>query len=217
MIDTLLRIGVKLLLWLRYRIRVSGLEKVARKGTRGILFLPNHPALIDPIILVTSLQQRFRPRALADKDQIDRFFIRWLARRVGARPVPDLGTYGPAVRETRCRRPSPTAWKTCASTRNLVLYPSGHIYRSRYENLRGNSAVETILRELPDVRVVLVRTRGLWGSSFSMASGKVPNGRAEPPPTGAKSAEELHLLRSAPRSLARAARAGRPAARCQSA
>ncbi|MCD6364521.1 MAG: AMP-binding protein, partial [Planctomycetes bacterium] len=55
-----------------------------------------------------------------------------------------------------------------------LLYPSGHVYRSRYEDLRGNSAVETILKALPNVRVVLVRTRGLWGSSFSWASGNAP-------------------------------------------
>ena len=174
MIDTLLRIGVKLLLWLRYRIRVTGLEEVARRGTRGILFLPNHPALIDPIIVVACLHRRFSPHALADKDQIDRFFIRWAASRVGVRPVPDLGKYGPSVRE-EVQAAVAQCLEDLRQRENLVLYPAGRIYRSRYEDLRGNSAVETILRELPDVRVVLVRTRGLWGSSFSMASGGVPN------------------------------------------
>ena len=54
----------------------------------------------------------------------------------------------------------------------VVLYPSGRVYRQYLEDVGANSAVETILRELPDVRVVLVRTRGLWGSSFSWAAGR---------------------------------------------
>ncbi|MGC9261795.1 MAG: AMP-binding protein, partial [Phycisphaerae bacterium] len=41
------------------------------------------------------------------------------------------------------------------------------------------SAVERIVAELPEVRLVLMRTTGLWGSSFSWASGAAPQlGRA---------------------------------------
>ena len=174
MLDAFLRNAVQLLLWLRYRVRVRGRTAVLRRGTRRILFLPNHPALIDPIIVMACLRDPFAPGALADKDQIDRFFVRWLARRCGARPLPDLRRYGPAVRPA-----VEAAIQQCVDElrrgENLLLYPAGHVYRTRFEDLRGNSAVETILRAVPDVRVVLVRTRGLWGSSFSLAGGSVPN------------------------------------------
>ncbi|KKL61440.1 hypothetical protein LCGC14_2195320, partial [marine sediment metagenome] len=43
--------------------------------------------------------RRFRPRALADRDQVDRFFIRLLARRTGVLPIPDLARYGPGARK----------------------------------------------------------------------------------------------------------------------
>jgi len=174
MINTVLRIFIKLLLRLRYRIRVRGLEAIARGGGRGTLFLPNHPALIDPVIVMAYLHRPFAPRVLADKDQVDRLFVRWLVRRAGARLVPDLRTYGPAARQeveavvTECVR-------DLQAGQNLLLYPSGHLYRSRHEDLRGNSAVESILRRFPDARVVLVRTRGLWGSSFSLAGGQFPH------------------------------------------
>ena len=56
---------------LRYRIRVKGLDEVvARYGRKGILFLPNHPALIDPVILNTVLWGRFKPRSLVTEKQI---------------------------------------------------------------------------------------------------------------------------------------------------
>ncbi len=174
MLDALLRIAIRRLLGLRYRIEVRGLDDIAKRGIRGILFLPNHPALIDPVIVLSCLHGRFRPRALADEDQIDRFFVRWMARRLNVRPVPDLTRRGPAARAEVA-----AAVRDCIAAlrqgQNLLLYPSGHIYRSRHEDLRGNSAVETILRECPGARVVLIRTRGLWGSAFSRAGGSAPN------------------------------------------
>ena len=56
---------------LRCRIRVKGLDEVvARYGRKGILFLPNHPALIDPVILNTVLWGKFKPRSLVTEKQI---------------------------------------------------------------------------------------------------------------------------------------------------
>lgn len=173
-IDALLRWFVKSVLWLRYRVRVGGVEAVREKGTCGILFLPNHPALIDPIIVMSQLHRDFRPRALADADQIDRFFIRRLARRAGVRPLPDIRKRGLDVRDEVAAAVA-GCLEALRAGENVLLYPSGHLYRTHLEDLRGNSAVERILRELPDVRVVLVRTGGLWGSSYSLAGGQVPS------------------------------------------
>ncbi|HUU23782.1 MAG TPA: 1-acyl-sn-glycerol-3-phosphate acyltransferase, partial [Phycisphaerae bacterium] len=124
MINALLRIFVKALLSLRYRVRIVGRNRISPAARRGILFLPNHPALIDPIMVLAYLQERFAPRALADKDQIDRFFIRWLARRVGARAIPDMVQYGAGARE-KVRQE--LAWCAEALQRgeNVLLYPSG--------------------------------------------------------------------------------------------
>ena len=174
MIDVLLRTFVKSCLALRYRIRVRGREALAARGRSGILFLPNHPALIDPIIVASVLHKTFRPRFLADQDQIDRFFIRYLARRAGARAIPDVAKHGPGAAQ-KVQRVLARCIEDLRGGRNLLLYPAGHVYRRRCEDLRGNSAVETILRELPDIRVVLIRTTGLWGSMFSWASGRAPD------------------------------------------
>ncbi|KKN70328.1 hypothetical protein LCGC14_0431940 [marine sediment metagenome] len=173
MIDWLLFMFVRFCLWLRYRITVTGLPKIRRRGRRGILFLPNHPALIDPVMVMATLYPSFRPRALADRHQIDRFFIRSLARRAGALSITDLAKAGGTVEGAR------SAIDQCVHALrngdNLILYPGGQVTRQRLEDLRGNSGVEMILREMPDVRIVLIRTHGLWGSGFSWASGKAPN------------------------------------------
>jgi acyl-[acyl-carrier-protein]-phospholipid O-acyltransferase/long-chain-fatty-acid--[acyl-carrier-protein] ligase len=174
MIDLLLRWFARLSLWLRYRIRTVGMEAVAAGGTKGTLFLPNHPALIDPIILGTVLHRRFRARFLADEEQIDRFFIRRVARRINVIPIPDPAKQGPAARQA-VEAGLEKCVEALRNGDNVVLYPSGQILRGRLTNLRGNSAVQFILARLPDVRVVLVRTTGLWGSLFSYAPGRMPN------------------------------------------
>jgi long-chain-fatty-acid--[acyl-carrier-protein] ligase len=172
-LNRLIRAGVAGLIRLRYRVRVSGMEAITRKGASGILFLPNHPALIDPVILMTALYSRFRPRPLADKDQVDRPVIHWLAARMQALTIPDPLVYGDA-----CRAEVEQGIERCIAAlhgrSNVLIYPSGHIMRRRQEDLAAASAVETILQRAPDIRVVLVRTRGLWGSAFSRASGAAP-------------------------------------------
>jgi acyl-CoA synthetase (AMP-forming)/AMP-acid ligase II/1-acyl-sn-glycerol-3-phosphate acyltransferase/acyl carrier protein len=163
----------RLLLSLRYRVSVTGLDAIRARGTSGILILPNHPALIDPPIVLSRLMPAFYPRTLADAEQINRPIVRSLARLFRSYALPDPVSGGPSARHTieavldQCK----------ADLKNgdsIMLYPSGHIYRSRLEQLGGNSAVENILRDVPSARVVLVRTRGLWGSSFSRASGRAP-------------------------------------------
>ncbi len=158
------------LLRLRYRIKVKGIVPVAARGTRGILFLPNHPALIDPVIVISELYGRFAPASLADKDRISSPLLGWITRRFGALPMPDLGRYGEAGRK-EVEQAIQDCARVLAGGGNLVLYPGGHLASSRMEQLGGNSAVETILKLAPDTRVVLIRTRGLWGSRFSRAQG----------------------------------------------
>ena len=158
------------LLRLRYRIRVEGIEQVASGGTRGILFLPNHPALVDPVIVISELYGRFKPASLADRDRVDTPVLGWITRSFGAIPMADVGRYGAAGRQEVERALGECA-RILQAGGNLVLYPAGHLQRSRMEQLGGNSAVETLLKLAPGARVVLVRTRGLWGSRFSRAQG----------------------------------------------
>ncbi len=174
MIAALFREFSRAVLRLRYSIEVFGVEDVAAKGTRGILFLPNHPALMDPVIVMSELHRRFQPRSLADKDQISPPAVSFLARKMGARPLPDVAKYGEACRP-EVERVLAECIEGLKAGENLLLYPGGHLMHARYEDLGGASAVETILEKIPDVRIVLVRSRGLWGSSFSWASGHPPH------------------------------------------
>jgi len=87
------------LLSLRYRIEVRGLDEIRRGGTRGVLFLPSHLALVDPAILTVLLDRGFHPRSLADEYQVTRPIIGWLALAYGGRVA---RRYGPPA--------APTSW-----------------------------------------------------------------------------------------------------------
>ncbi|MBQ6473775.1 MAG: 1-acyl-sn-glycerol-3-phosphate acyltransferase, partial [Victivallales bacterium] len=114
-------------LFLRYRIKVKGLDAIRRQGNRGILFLPNHPALIDPVILNSLLFRHFHPRALVDEKQIRQTILKTLGPRMRILPLPDMGIAGRAGLEKVLKQIDACADALKAGD-NLLLYPAGRIY-----------------------------------------------------------------------------------------
>lgn len=162
------------LLSLRYRVRVEGLDAVhARDDGRPILFLPNHPALIDPALAYLALSDYF-PRPLGDVHQISRPVIRTITGLLGAIPLPDLRRDG-RMAERGVREAIARVANALRAGDNILLYPAGGLTRTGRERLGGNRGAHTIRAAVPEARIVLVRTTGLWGSSFGWASGKAPD------------------------------------------
>jgi long-chain-fatty-acid--[acyl-carrier-protein] ligase len=162
------------LLSLRYRVTVTGLDALRGKPFRGCLILPNHPALVDPLIVLSNLYPAFEPGTLADRKQLKGPIVQALGRRLRVHTIPD-----PLVDGESCRPEVEAGLRACADDlkagRNVLLYPAGRIMRTKREELRAASAVETILSQAPDARIIVVRTTGLWGSGFSFAGGKYPD------------------------------------------
>ncbi len=166
----LLQIILVFLLSLRYRVKVIGVDKILKKGNRGILFMPNHPALIDPVIIMSRLYVPFSPRPLADEEHVDNRFLRPLMNVLNAVIIPDLKKRGNKGRGAVLEGVY-TIINGLANGDNILLYPAGRIYRTRYESIGANSSVALVVKRVPDARIVLIRTTGLWGSSFSRANG----------------------------------------------
>jgi acyl-CoA synthetase (AMP-forming)/AMP-acid ligase II/MFS family permease len=150
---------------LRYRVTVSGLDAISTGGP--LLIMPNHPALVDPLIVYSRLAG-ISPRPLSDARRMGDPLGRIAARLLRAILIPDLRKDGAKARKgvEEGLREVVQALKNKDS---VLFYPAGRIYRSAREHLGGNSGAAVILRDVPDLRVVLVRTSGLWGSSFSYA------------------------------------------------
>lgn len=170
-IQSVLRRFVRTMLKTRYDIEIKGLDTIKdSENGKGILFLPNHPALIDPVIIVSVLHKRFRPRPLADHDQTDRFYVRPVMELINAIRIPSVAKNGRGTKNEITSAINKIA-ASLEQGDNVLLYPAGRLYRSRNEKLGANSAVQTILQQNKDQRIVLVRTTGLWGSSFSWVEG----------------------------------------------
>lgn len=174
MINNLLWRFFRLLLKIRYNIVVDGYDKLAENDERGILFLPNHPALIDPIILSTVLFKRFNPQPVIDNDQANMPIMKHVIKRVNPIPIPDLKKDG-RKSHRHVRKVIENVAETLNRGGNVMFYPSGRIYRSGKENIGTNSGVWQILQMAPNARVVLIRSSGLWGSSFGRACGCQPD------------------------------------------
>jgi acyl-CoA synthetase (AMP-forming)/AMP-acid ligase II/1-acyl-sn-glycerol-3-phosphate acyltransferase/acyl carrier protein len=170
-----LSLVVQWLLKLRYRLDVTGLDAIVRKGNRGILFLPNHSALIDPVLMVALLHRTFAPRPLADEHQVTRTAFGKLALLFGARTLPNLEREGAHARD-RMRAAVLGLVDDLKNGENVLFYPAGHLKRGYLEDIGSMSGTETIVKNFPEVRIVLVRQNGLWGSAFSLAfNGHMPD------------------------------------------
>ncbi|CAK7072350.1 MAG: Bifunctional protein Aas [Desulfovibrio sp.] len=164
---------LRCVLSLRYSVTEEGLDAIpAEPASRGILILPNHPALIDPLIVYSRLAG-LMPRPLSDEAQMSGFVQRIAAKIIRAVTIPDMSKAGRGGAQD-VRRGLDNIVKALENGDNVLLYPSGQLYRSSREVLGGKGAVAHILAEVPGVRVLLVRSKGLWGSRFSYAYGKAP-------------------------------------------
>lgn len=168
--------AMRKILSLRYDIEVKGLDRLP-SGSAGFLVLPSHPALIDPVIVAATLWNRFRLRPLMNEDFYKMKGVNTVVSLIGAIPVPNLDRDGGAYRRRRVENSIHAVASALQSGENVLLYPSGQLMRSGHESLGGNSGLFTLLQKNPEIVPIMVRTEGLYGSSFSCAltGGGVPN------------------------------------------
>ena len=163
----------KLALKVRYRVTVKGLENIKaerlkRKG--GILFLPNHPAILaDPLLVGVWLWGKFRPRPIIVEYMYYSPMVNTLMRFINALPIPNFSSTSNSIKRRRSEKSLQQLVGALHGGDNVLLYPAGRTKNTGYEEIGGASGVYKVLQEVDDVNVVLVRTTGLWGSSFSRA------------------------------------------------
>lgn len=170
---------IRKLLSLRYRIEICGWENIKNhsfKKPGGIVFLPNHPAEIDPVIVESLLWPLFRPRPLV----VEHFYylkgFRWFMHLVKAIPLPTMDALASKWRGKKVDQCMQEIVKGLKEKNHFMIYPSGRLKISGFEIIGGASFVHRLLRLYPDLNIVLVRTTGLWGSQFSRAiTGISPN------------------------------------------
>ncbi len=160
----------------RYAVLVEGGE-VLEEGKGPYLVLPNHPAMVDPMLVATELW-RIPLKPLSD----EAFFHSGVVaprvlKTLGAVAVPDLRKHRTAKGATIAKGLNGIVRDTLETGGSVIFYPSGHIWTEPKEVIATRQLAYNACRELPKgVRVVGVRTSGLWGSIWSR------KGRKNSPP-----------------------------------
>jgi long-chain-fatty-acid--[acyl-carrier-protein] ligase len=159
---------------LRYRVRVEGLEKL-RDLSGPTLVMPNHPGYIDPPLVVSNVRFREAVRPVVTATMYRDPVLYPFMRLVEALEVPELSEHSHDARQ-RTLAMIDAVVGGLQRGESYLIYPAGRVQRRGVEVVGAARAVYDILQRFPQVNLVLVRTRGVWGSTFSHArTGKAPN------------------------------------------
>ena len=162
----LLYVGRWVFAW-RYRVEIDGLKSVAQD--KPLLVLPNHPAMVDPMLVgVAFWKTPLKP--LSDESFFHTGIVApWVLKTLGAVAVPDLRKHRTTQGATIARGLGDIVKSTLEDGGNVIFYPSGHIQtESEHEDIGTRQLAYNMCGDLPEgVRVIGVRTRGLWGSIWS--------------------------------------------------
>ena len=164
--SVLLCVGRWVFAW-RYRVEIDGLKSVAQD--KPLLVLPNHPAMVDPMLVgVAFWKTPLKP--LSDESFFHTGIVApWVLKTLGAVAVPDLRKHRTAQGATIARGLGDIVKSTLEDGGNVIFYPSGHIQTEpEHEDIGTRQLAYNMCGDLPEgVRVIGVRTRGLWGSIWS--------------------------------------------------
>ena len=156
----------------RYRVEVDGLNHLTTQPPNHQttkLVLPNHPAMVDPMLVsVAFWKTPLKP--LSDESFFHTGIVApRVLKTLGAVPVPDLRKHRTAKGATIARGLGDIVKSTLEDGGNVIFYPSGHIQTEpEHEDIGTRQLAYNICGDLPEgVRVIGVRTRGLWGSIWS--------------------------------------------------
>ncbi len=162
-------ISAKIALSIRYNVKIEGLDKLPSPAKK-LLILPNHPAEIDPVILTIWLWKHCAPRPVVTERFFKDKLLAPVIRLTGAFALPDMEAGSSRYKSIRIEKTLTGAISALQSGNNVLMYPAGRLTSSGMERLGAASGVSRLLRVAPETQVVMVRTRGLRGSSFSKAA-----------------------------------------------
>jgi long-chain-fatty-acid--[acyl-carrier-protein] ligase len=164
---------LKCMLWFRYRIKIEGLENInsqTLKRPGGVLFLPSHPAIfVDPIAVSMAVIKKFPIRPMITDYMYYHPAINRFARLIDALPVPNFHTTTNSLKRKKNEEVFQAVIDGLNNKQNFLVYPAGKTKDTNLEIIGGASGAHKIIQGAPTLNVVLVRTKGLWGSSFSRA------------------------------------------------
>ncbi len=158
----------------RYRVKLKGTE-VLTNNDNPLLFLPNHQAIVDPMLFMTQTYRYTTCVPVITSGYYDMPVANTLFKKWGAIRVSDLqqGSRNTNVLDNI----TTSVTKGFELGHNIVIYPSGQLPAQGLEKIYNKQGAKKIVENLPpDIKVIGVRISGLWGSIWSKAwTGDSPN------------------------------------------
>lgn len=143
----------------RYDITIIGLEHLKQSGSKMIM--PNHPGLIDPIIVFSYLSEHIELSPVVTETYYNKPILHSLFKSVQAVPMGDLARGTGDIAEVS--RTFSGIVDGLENGKNILLYPSGQIYSQDFESVIGKKSVyEVITRTNTETRFIAIQTKGIW-------------------------------------------------------
>ena len=165
--------------WFRYKVTVTGLDRLNEANQSkpgGILFLPNHcTVFIDAAMISLALWPKYRTRAMIVEYMYYLPVVHWVMKTLEALPVPNFTSSSNSLKKRNIEKAMQSISHGLRQKQHFLIFPAGRTKQTAIEAIDGASAAHRLVQETPEANVVLVRIKGLWGSSFSRAfTGKAP-------------------------------------------
>ncbi len=151
----------------RYWVKLLG-ESDVLKQPGPYLIMPNHPAFVDPLLVLVKLWPAFQMRPLLLETNFNNPIMAPFGFMLRAIRMPEIARAS-AIERQRAEAAVAEIVEALKRGENIILWPSGRLSRDGSEKLGGARTAADVLAAVPNVTVVLARTRGLWGSRFSFA------------------------------------------------
>ncbi len=148
-----------------YRVKYVGRELLKQDESKNLLILPNHTAVVDPLLLFAEMHD-VRMQPLVDEGYFRIPVIKHVLGLFDAIEVPDLRLSRKGVEKVQAL--GDVISSSLAAGCNVLFYPSGHITTDGRESIGTRQLAYNTCLSLPDhTRVVAIRMTGLWGSQWS--------------------------------------------------
>lgn len=161
--------------WLRYDVRVIGADRFKEwDAPHGTLLFANHPSFLDGLFITNyavKCNLRLYPWVL-DTELKNPFVATILSinkMTAGFIETPDFGREITKEKLEALERCFARTKELLHAGHPVLLFPSGRVQDRATETVGGSSAAYKVFTDNPEAKVVLVRTRGFFGSRYSRA------------------------------------------------
>ena len=162
--QSLVRYIVRLIVRMRYKIDVYGIENL--ESQRGILLLGNHISFLDWAILQIAYSRQIR--FVVDREYYNRWYLKPFLKFAKTIPISSRASKE-ALEEVT---------KALNRGQIVALFPEGHISRNGHLDSFKNGFERAASKVDPKNAVIVpFYLRGLWEDNFSYASRKLKNSR----------------------------------------